>query len=163
MSRSRETIRLNILFHDTSAPSRSNMSATTLTPTRKGSVVGETTKSPSPAQQTYGCSMSWRPCDRIVRLTTFPEHIKNLLEGAREKATDGYTRLIQSLHNDSNISGNIHKHSNGASTTSKTTYLCLQCPTVSATAEKHKKEHAFGEYNRRNSWRAHERRTDCPA
>jgi len=33
------------------------MSATTLTPTRKGSVVSEA-KSPSPAKQTFGCSMS---------------------------------------------------------------------------------------------------------
>jgi len=32
------------------------MSATTLTPTRKGSVVGDT-KSPSAPAQTFGCSM----------------------------------------------------------------------------------------------------------
>jgi hypothetical protein len=81
-----------------------------------------------------------------AQLTRRPEHIKNLLESARQPATDGYTRLIQSLHNDSNVSGHIHKSGNGTSTTSRTTYLCLQCPAVSGSGERHRKEHAFCEY-----------------
>ncbi|KAM0716984.1 hypothetical protein Q7P37_006836 [Cladosporium fusiforme] len=108
------------------------MSTTTVTPTgdspklvKKGSV--SEMKSPNSATQTtFGC-----------------QHIKNLLNSARQPATDGYTRLIQSLHNDSNISGNIHKSSNGANATSRTTYLCLQCPNVSINGERHRKEHAF--------------------
>ena len=42
------------------------MSATTLTPTRKGSVVGDT-KSPSAPAQTFGCSMSDKNCDIAMR------------------------------------------------------------------------------------------------
>ena len=130
------------------------MSATTLTPTRKGSVVGEA-KSPTAPAQTFGCSMLTRLCHDDAQLTGRPEHIKNLLESARQPATDGYTRLIQSLHNDSNVSGHIHKSSNGTSTTSRTTYLCLQCPTVSASGERHRKEHAFCKYTSWDTvWRA---------
>jgi len=42
------------------------MSATSLTPTRKGSVVGDT-KSPSAPAQTFGCSMLDEDCDTIAR------------------------------------------------------------------------------------------------
>lgn len=70
-------------------------------------------------------------------------HIKALLQGGRQPAIDAYTRIIQSIRDEKNFSGSIHKKGTGTSTTSKSLYLCLQCPLVGSTPDKHK-NHAFG-------------------
>ena len=72
-------------------------------------------------------------------------HIKNLLQAARQPATDGYTRIVQSLQKEGNVGLRTYKSGTGAETTSQTTYLCLQCPNVSNSRERHRKDHAFGE------------------
>ncbi|KAK4898138.1 hypothetical protein LTR27_004145 [Elasticomyces elasticus] len=111
------------------------MATTTLTPT---SATAETPKLVKPAppsdaktpvtptQTTFGC-----------------QHIKGLLTAARQQATDGYTRLIQSLRKEEGMSDRTHTSSNGAKTITSTTYLCLQCPTVSSTRDRHRKDHVF--------------------
>ncbi|KAK0274342.1 hypothetical protein LTR57_023826 [Friedmanniomyces endolithicus] len=92
-------------------------------------------KSPTaPMQTTFGCP-----------------HIKGLLTIARQQATDGYTRLIQSLRKEDDVSDRTYLVSGvGAKTTTTTpttttctTYLCLQCPTVSSTRQRHRKDHVF--------------------
>ncbi|KAK5716613.1 hypothetical protein LTR15_009505 [Elasticomyces elasticus] len=111
------------------------MATTTLTPT---SATAETPKLVKPAptsdaktpvtptQTTFGC-----------------QHIKGLLTAARQQATDGYTRVIQSLRKEEGMSDRTHTSSGGAKTITSTTYLCLQCPTVSSTRDRHRKDHVF--------------------
>ncbi|KAK5159318.1 hypothetical protein LTS14_002460 [Recurvomyces mirabilis] len=107
------------------------MATTTLTPTSattdtpkllKKSAATPTT----PLQSTFGC-----------------QHVKALLQAARQPATDGYSRIFQTLQREDGCGGRTYKSSNGGSTTIGTTYLCLQCPTVSSSRERHKKDHAF--------------------
>nr|OQO21035.1 hypothetical protein B0A51_08395 [Rachicladosporium sp. CCFEE 5018] len=111
------------------------MATTTLVPTapsadmpklvKKGSI--SEAKSPMSATQTvYGCS-----------------HIKDLLSKARQPAIDGYTKLIRSIKRPGNVSTHINKSTAGTGTSGRTTYLCLQCPNVSNSQERHRKEHAF--------------------
>lgn len=85
--------------------------------------------------------------DATRKLTATAAHIKNLLQAARQPATDGYTRIVQSLQKEGNVGLRTHKNASGAvaETTSQTTYLCLQCPNVSNSRERHRKDHAFGE------------------
>ncbi|KAK0336639.1 hypothetical protein LTR59_001713 [Friedmanniomyces endolithicus] len=92
-------------------------------------------KSPTaPMQTTFGCP-----------------HIKGLLTIARQQATDGYTRLIQSLRKEDDVSDRTYLVSGvgaktattTATTTTCTTYLCLQCPTVGSTRQRHRKDHVF--------------------
>lgn len=45
------------------------------------------------------------------------------------------------------MSGRMHKQGGGVNATSKSTYLCLQCPNVTTGNERHRKEHGFGEYS----------------
>ena len=73
------------------------------------------------------------------------EHIKGLLQAARDKASDGYTRLINSIRSDDNVSCRVYKHGENVKSTDGTTYLCLQCPNVSKSREKHRKDHHFCE------------------
>ncbi|TKA62531.1 hypothetical protein B0A55_12162 [Friedmanniomyces simplex] len=112
------------------------MATTTLTPTsaraetpklmKPGSAAEAKSPTAAPMQTTFGC-----------------QHIKSLLTVARQKATDGYTRLIQSLRKEEGWSDRTHMSGGGAKTTTSTTYLCLQCPTVSSTRERHRKDHVF--------------------
>ncbi|TKA75284.1 hypothetical protein B0A55_05074 [Friedmanniomyces simplex] len=112
------------------------MATTTLTPTsaraetpklmKPGSVAEAKSPTTAPMQTTFGC-----------------QHIKGLLTVARQQATDGYTRLIQSLRKEEGWSDRTHVSGGGAKTTTSTTYLCLQCPTVSSTRERHRKDHVF--------------------
>lgn len=74
------------------------------------------------------------------------EHIKGLLQNARQQAVDGYTRLINSLNQENGIAHRIHKTPSGPCFTLQTTYLCLQCPNVSTSRERHHKNHGFCEY-----------------
>lgn len=76
----------------------------------------------------------------------FAEHIRGLLQAARQQATEGYTRLVQSLQKEDNVSGRTYKNGSGADTVTGTTYLCLQCPNVSSSRERHHKNHAFCEF-----------------
>ncbi|EGP83308.1 uncharacterized protein MYCGRDRAFT_50123 [Zymoseptoria tritici IPO323] len=79
-----------------------------------------------------------------VRSTDFPAaHIKNLLAAAGDKAIDGYTKLITTLQKEGNVTDRITKGPSGISTCGHVTYLCLQCPTVSASKEKHRPGHNF--------------------
>ncbi|SMQ55168.1 unnamed protein product [Zymoseptoria tritici ST99CH_1A5] len=79
-----------------------------------------------PVQRVYGCP-----------------HIKNLLAAAGDKAIDGYTKLITTLQKEGNVTDRITKGPSGISTCGHVTYLCLQCPTVSASKEKHRPGHNF--------------------
>ncbi|KAF2769110.1 cysteine proteinase [Teratosphaeria nubilosa] len=110
------------------------MASTTLTPTsataetpklKKGSI--SEAKTPiTPTQTSFACP-----------------HVKALLTAARGPATEGYTRVIESLRRESNVCGKTHKTGTGADTTGKTTYICLQCSTVSNVRERHRKDHPF--------------------
>ena len=75
------------------------------------------------------------------------EHITGLLNVARDKATAEYTRLVQSLRKEGGVSGRLRKSGETATTTAEATFLCLQCPSVTKVRERHRKEHAFGEYS----------------
>lgn len=110
---------------------------TTLTPTSatdppkllKKVASSDAKKPTTPTQTTYGCS-----------------HIKALLQVARPQATDGYTRIVQTLQKEGNVGGHIHKSGGAgpaAETSAHTTYLCLQCPNVSSSRERHRKDHPF--------------------
>ncbi|KAK4496938.1 hypothetical protein PRZ48_011387 [Zasmidium cellare] len=70
-------------------------------------------------------------------------HVKNLLNSARQQAIDGYTRVINSLRKEGNVSNRIYKSAAGPASTIQTTLLCLQCPNVSTSRERHRKEHGF--------------------
>jgi ubiquitin carboxyl-terminal hydrolase 22/27/51 len=74
------------------------------------------------------------------------EHIKDLLSQAREKATGEYARLLRCIRDEDNLSGQIYKSGNTAVITNEATYLCIQCPAVSKTRERHRKDHPFCEY-----------------
>lgn len=75
------------------------------------------------------------------------EHIQGLLVNARDKATEGYTRLVGALLKDGGrgMSDRVYKNGDKIRSSGQTTYLCLQCPNVSTSRERHKKEHAFCE------------------
>ncbi|KXS98393.1 hypothetical protein AC578_4637 [Pseudocercospora eumusae] len=76
--------------------------------------------------------------------TTFGcQHIKNLLASARQQATDGYKRLIGMLQKEDNISYRIYKGNGGPGVTTQPTYLCMQCPNVSISRERHHTKHGF--------------------
>ncbi|KAK4549071.1 hypothetical protein LTR36_007527 [Oleoguttula mirabilis] len=108
------------------------MATTTLTPTsatEAPKLIKKATeaKNPTtPTQTSYGCS-----------------HIKSLLQAARQQATDGYSRIIQALQKDGNVSGRTYKSGAIVETSAHATYLCLQCPNVSSSRERHRKDHAF--------------------
>ena len=74
------------------------------------------------------------------------EHIKGLLQAARDKATDGYTRIINAIRNEDNVSCRVYKNGEAVRSTDGTTYLCLQCPNVARGRERHRKDHVFCEY-----------------
>lgn len=84
----------------------------------------------SDAQTVYGCS-----------------HIKAMLTAARGPALKQYQKLIDMLQNEDNINWAFYKDANNVSrSTGAPTYLCLQCPNISASKEQpHKKDHQFGE------------------
>lgn len=73
------------------------------------------------------------------------EHIKSLLQQARQKATDGYTRLISALQKEGSVAGVLHNTVDGAVSSGQVVYLCLQCSHVSGSKERHRKEHVFCE------------------
>ncbi|KAK5126297.1 hypothetical protein LTR85_010533 [Meristemomyces frigidus] len=75
--------------------------------------------------------------------TSYGSHIKSLLQAARQQATDGYSRIIQALRKDGNVGARTHKSGAVAETSAQTTYLCLQCPNVSSSRERHRKDHPF--------------------
>lgn len=87
--------------------------------------------------------LGYDPVDRRYADEPFAEHIKSLLQAARDKATDGYTRLISSIRNEENVSDRIYKQGEGVRSTDGMTYLCLQCPNVSKGRERHRKDHIF--------------------
>ncbi|KAK5108643.1 hypothetical protein LTR62_008134 [Meristemomyces frigidus] len=108
------------------------MATTTLTPTSasaeppkllKKSTPGDTRTSTSPAPTFYGC-----------------QHVKGLLQAARQQAIDGYNRTLREKDG---LGARTYKSSNGPTTTTAITYLCLQCPSVSISRERHTKGHAF--------------------
>ena len=82
--------------------------------------------------------------DRVEILTAATAHIKALLQVARGPATDGYTRIVQSLQKEGNVGPRTHKSAAGVETTTQATYLCLQCHNVNNSRERHRKDHAFG-------------------
>ncbi|TKA32167.1 hypothetical protein B0A50_01415 [Salinomyces thailandicus] len=114
------------------------MATTTLTPTPATETpklvkkLSSDANSPStPVQTSFGCT-----------------HIKALLQAARDRATEGYARIVRSIHapphSPSNLTTRTHKTaSNTIETTGEATYLCLQCSNVSNTREKHRKDHPF--------------------
>ena len=118
------------------------MATTTLTPTsataespkllKKAAGVGGERQSPStPTQTSFGCreySNGGRHWNGGAN-SCLPEHIKDLLKLAREKATDNYGRIIQTVRDDSNVSDRIYKSGEKAIATGETNYLCLQCST----------------------------------
>ncbi|CAK4034506.1 ubiquitin carboxyl-terminal hydrolase 8 [Lecanosticta acicola] len=105
----------------------STTTLTSTTDTPKLAKKGSDSKNPTtPAQTVFGCP-----------------HIKGLLQNARQQAVDGYTKLINSLRQEKGITSRIHKTPNGPAYTLSTTYLCLQCPNVSISRERHHKNHGF--------------------
>lgn len=76
-------------------------------------------------------------------LLTISAHIKGLLEQARKQAIDQYTKAIRVVKNEDNFADRYYKNADGPSCTIRVTYLCLQCPRVSATRERHSKGHGF--------------------
>ena len=104
------------------------MATTTLTPTL-AAAVAEPKRPTTPAQTTFGCA-----------------HIKALLAAVRPLAVDHYTKIISSIHSDNGFTTRFPKTAaSGAppANTAKVTYLCLQCPDVSAVRERHRKDHPF--------------------
>ncbi|KAI5361619.1 Putative Zinc finger, RING/FYVE/PHD-type, ubiquitin specific protease [Septoria linicola] len=83
-------------------------------------------KSITPTQTVFGCA-----------------HTKLLLTSARQGAITGYQKAVTSLQKEENISWALYKGANGAAVTGQVTYLCLQCPNVSASREPHRKDHGF--------------------
>ncbi|GAB1739930.1 hypothetical protein NU219Hw_g4861t1 [Hortaea werneckii] len=110
------------------------MSTTTLAPTPASESPklvkkASDTKTPTtPVQTTFGCS-----------------HVKALLQAARDRATENYSRVIRCIQSPSsqNLSTRTHKTTNASETTGQATYLCLQCSNVSNTRERHRKDHPF--------------------
>lgn len=80
----------------------------------------------APVQTVFGCS-----------------HIKSLLGSARVPATEGYTKLIGALQKEGTLADRIYKSAGGPATCGHVTYLCLQCPNVSSSREKHVPAHKF--------------------
>ncbi|KAF2723448.1 cysteine proteinase [Polychaeton citri CBS 116435] len=81
----------------------------------------------SPTPTTFGCI-----------------HTKGLLQNAQDKAIDGYQKALKAITHDSRVGGKLYKTSvGGIATSPQVTYLCLQCPAVSPTRDKHRKEHQF--------------------
>ncbi|TKX22501.1 ubiquitin carboxyl-terminal hydrolase-like protein 11 [Elsinoe australis] len=74
------------------------------------------------------------------------DHVKDLLENARPEATKQYTRLVQAINKDNNLSVRLPKISSGTAPYSlRPTWLCLQCPNVatSESRDAHDKAHKF--------------------
>ena len=94
----------------------------------------------------------WRKYQVHCFTNELVEHIKELLQQARDKATANYGRLVQAIREDSNVSGCTYKIGEKARATGETTYLCLQCSNVSKTRERHRKEHPFCEYSLYHTW-----------
>lgn len=85
---------------------------------------------PAPVQTVFGCA-----------------HIKNLLSSARPQATEGYTKLIGTLQKEGSLADRIYKSAGGPAACGHVTYLCLQCPNVSSSREKHNPNHKFCWYH----------------
>ncbi|KAK5008781.1 hypothetical protein LTR28_003514 [Elasticomyces elasticus] len=73
------------------------------------------------------------------------EHVKDLLQNARDQATQQYALIIQALHDKTALLSHYQKSAAGSVPSLKPSYLCLQCPSVSAPEQrdKHKKDHTF--------------------
>nr|POF15052.1 isoform 2 of ubiquitin carboxyl-terminal hydrolase 22 [Quercus suber] len=71
------------------------------------------------------------------------EHVKSLFHQVRQKAIDGYTRVITALQKDGSMAGVLHNMGEGAVTAGQVGYLCLQCTHVSCGKDRHRKDHVF--------------------
>jgi hypothetical protein len=71
--------------------------------------------------------------------------MQKLLENAREKATENYTRMMRVVRDENNLAANIYKSGETAKATTELSYLCFNCPVVSKKRQAHRKDHMFCE------------------
>ncbi len=74
------------------------------------------------------------------------EHVKELLTVKGDRAIEEYSRLMRCIRQEDNISAYVYKTADGGRVAIEPTYLCVQCPVVSKTRERHRKDHPFGQY-----------------
>jgi ubiquitin carboxyl-terminal hydrolase 22/27/51 len=75
------------------------------------------------------------------------EHIKDFLSKARDQAVSEYTRILKVIRDEQNVQRQIYKQGDVVKSTNEGTYLCIQCPNVGKTREKHRKDHPFSEFS----------------
>ena len=71
--------------------------------------------------------------------------MQKLLENAREKATENYSRMMKVIRDDNNLAASVYKSGESARATTELSYMCFNCPVVSKKRQAHRKDHMFCE------------------